>query len=94
MGHLQHARQVGAAEAELSRIRGLQVCREVLDDFRAPALRFLSVGDDFSDAPVHGDHRGVGGALGADEMKAMLPEPRALNRIVDETIAKHAAEAD
>jgi predicted nuclease of restriction endonuclease-like (RecB) superfamily len=28
------------------------------------------------------------------EMKAMLPEPRALSRIVDETIAEHVAEAD
>ena len=28
------------------------------------------------------------------EMKAMLPEPRALSRIVDETIAEHAAESD
>ena len=28
------------------------------------------------------------------EMKAMLPEPRALSRIVDETIAEHSAESD
>jgi predicted nuclease of restriction endonuclease-like (RecB) superfamily len=28
------------------------------------------------------------------EMKAMLPEPRALSRIVDETLAEHVAESD
>ena len=28
------------------------------------------------------------------EMKAMLPEPRALSRVVDETIAEHSTEAD